>query len=116
LGLNAGDIRTALRTVIEGTVATQLRSGDRLIDVRARYPDYYHRELSLLPQVLIPTAGGGEVALSAHWLDERTELDRERLRAVVHVTARVEGVDLLGTRSGGLRQNSNSLCCPGRDD
>jgi multidrug efflux pump subunit AcrB len=66
--------------------------------VRVRYPDEYHRDLGLLPHVLLKTPGDGRVPLSAlstiNWTGIRAELARERLRPVVHVTARVEGVDL----------------------
>jgi CzcA family heavy metal efflux pump len=97
-GLSAEDIRSSLRVVIEGTVATSLRVGERLVPIRVRYPDEYHRRLDLLPQVLLKTAGDGRVPLSAltrlQSLGATTELARERLRPVVGVTARVEGTDL----------------------
>jgi multidrug efflux pump subunit AcrB len=83
---------------VYGTVATQLRVGDRLYGVRVRYPSEYHQDLALLPPVLLKTPGGGVAPLSSlatfHSLGESTELDRERLRPVVNVTARVQGVDL----------------------
>jgi multidrug efflux pump subunit AcrB len=41
-GLSAEDILSALRVVIEGTVATSLRVDDRLVGIRVRYPDDYH--------------------------------------------------------------------------
>ncbi len=97
-GLSADNIRSSLRAVIEGTVATSLRVADRLMDVRVRYPDIYHRRLDLLPRVLLKTPDGGRVPLAAvarmQTLKPGTELARERLRPVVRVTARVNGVDL----------------------
>jgi CzcA family heavy metal efflux pump len=97
-GLSAEDIRASLRAVIEGTVATNLRVGDRLVDVRVRYPDDYHRQLDLLPQVLLKTPDGGRVPLAAvttmQTLGAGRELARERLRPLVRVTARVDGIDL----------------------
>ncbi|HLH75741.1 MAG TPA: efflux RND transporter permease subunit [Candidatus Binataceae bacterium] len=97
-GLSAQDIQTALHAVVEGTVATQLRVGDRLIDVRVRYPSDYHNNLDLLSQVLLKTPGPGNIPLSMvtrmRYLGESTELDRERLRPVVHVTARISGTNL----------------------
>ncbi len=97
-GLSVEDIRSSLRVVIEGTVATSLRVGERLVGIRVRYPDEYHRRLDLLPQVLLKTPGDGRVPLSAltrlQPLGATTELARERLRPVVGVTARVEGTDL----------------------
>jgi CzcA family heavy metal efflux pump len=97
-GLSAEDIRASLRAVIEGTVATNLRIGDRLVGVRVRYPDDYHSQLDLLQQVLLKTPDGGRVPLSAltrlQALGAGKELARERLRPVVRVTARVDGIDL----------------------
>src|SRR5262249_26606364 len=64
-GVSPDDVRAALRTVVEGTVATQLRVGDRLLGVRVRYPDNFHRSLDALGQTLIDTPNGGRVPLSA---------------------------------------------------
>jgi multidrug efflux pump subunit AcrB len=113
--LNADEIQTVLRTVVEGATATQLQVGDRLFDVLVRYPDEYHLDLSLLPKVLIKTPDGGAVPLSAiatlRWLGNQTELDRERMRPVVRVTARVEDVDL-GTAVARAKARLTSLPLP----
>ncbi len=114
-GVSAEDIRAALRSVVEGTVATQLRVGDRLLDVRVRYPDSFHRSLELLNQTLIDTPNGGRVPLSVlatlRWMGERTELDRERLRPVVRVTSRIEGVDL-GSAIARIQQRLSGMPLP----
>jgi CzcA family heavy metal efflux pump len=114
-GLNAAEIRAALRAVVEGTVATQLRVGDRLYGVRVRYPEEYRYDLGSLPHVLLKTAAGGYVPLSSvttlRWLGEANELDRERLRPVVHVTARVEGIDL-GTAIAQVKAKLATLSLP----
>ena len=113
--LSAEDIRAALRAVIEGTVATSLRVGDRLVGVRVRYPDEYHRQLDRLPQILLKTPDGGRVPLAAlarlQWMGEGRELARERLRPVVRVTARVAGVDL-GTAIERVKAHLASLALP----
>ena len=97
-GLNASEIQIALHAVIQGTVATSIRVGDRLVGVRVRYPGDFHRDLSALSEVILKTPAGGRVPLSAvvtfDFKGEKAELNRERLRPVVHVTARLEGVDL----------------------
>jgi CzcA family heavy metal efflux pump len=114
-GVSAEDIRAALRTVVEGTVATQLRVGDRLLGVRVRYPAIFHHSLDALDQTLIDTPNGGRVPLSAmaalRWFGERTELDRERLRPVVHVTSRIEGIDL-GTAIARIKDRLKDLALP----
>ena len=97
-GLSADDIRATLETAIEGTVATRLSAGDRPVNVRVRYPPDFHRELSALSEVQLRTPSGTLVPLTAvaeiRWGGETNELARERLRPVVPVTARLEGVDL----------------------
>ncbi|HVA39584.1 MAG TPA: efflux RND transporter permease subunit, partial [Candidatus Binataceae bacterium] len=113
--LSADDIRADLRTVIAGTVATSLRVGDRLMDVRVRYPRDYHHQLDLLPQVLLKTPNGGRVSLATvvqmQTLGPGKELDRERLRPVVRVTARVEGIDL-GTAIARVKARLAGLTLP----
>jgi multidrug efflux pump subunit AcrB len=114
-GLNATEVRTILTSVIEGTVATQLVVGDRLYPVRVRYPADYHQRLDLIREVMLRTPDGGQVPLSSvaslRWLGETTELNRERLRPVVRVTARVEGTDL-GTAIGQVQAKIHSLTLP----
>jgi CzcA family heavy metal efflux pump len=114
-GLNALDIEDALHTVIQGTVATQLRVRDRLFGVRVRYPESFHTDLAQLSDVLLETPAHGRVPLSSvtkfRWLGERPELDRERLRPVVHVTARLAGVDL-GTAMSEVRRRLGGLALP----
>jgi CzcA family heavy metal efflux pump len=114
-GVSAEDVRATLRSVVEGTVATQLRVGDRLIGVRVRYPAIFHRSLDALGQTLIDTPNGGRIPLSTlaalRWMGERTELARERLRPVVHVTSRIEGIDL-GTAIARVKQRLAGMALP----
>jgi CzcA family heavy metal efflux pump len=114
-GVSADDVRAALRSVVEGTVATQLRVGDRLLGVRVRYPDSFHHSLEVLRQTLVDTPNGGRVPLSAvatlRWMGERNELARERLRPVVHVTSRIEGIDL-GTAIARIKASLKNLALP----
>jgi CzcA family heavy metal efflux pump len=97
-GLTADDIRATLETAVEGSVATQLSVGDRLIGVRVRFPPSFHRSLPALSEIQLRTPAGTVVPLATvadiRWGGETTELARERLRSVVPVTARLEGVDL----------------------
>ncbi len=99
-GFSAEDIRAALETAIEGTVATQLSVGDRLVGVRVRYPQSFHRSLPALSEVQLRASSGAVVPLNTmttvRYGGEPAELARERLRAMVPVTARLENVDLGG--------------------
>jgi CzcA family heavy metal efflux pump len=114
-GLSSEDIRATLQTAIEGTVATQLSVGDRLISVRVRYPPNFHRDLPALSEVQLRTPSGTIVPLSAvaemRWGGETTELARERLRPVAHVVARLEGVDL-GTALGEIKPRLAKMVLP----
>jgi CzcA family heavy metal efflux pump len=114
-GLSTADVLATLRTVIAGTVATELRVGDRLYGVRVRYPDDFHRALNGLSEVLLRTTGGGLIPLSSVMTviprATSAELERERLRPVVHVTARVEGTDLESVISA-VQANLSGMALP----
>jgi CzcA family heavy metal efflux pump len=114
-GLNGDDIRATLETAIEGTVATELNAGDRLIGVRVRYPPNFHRDLPALSELQLRAPSGTIVPLSAvtemQWGGETTELARERLRPVVPVTARLEGVDL-GTALADITPRLSKMVLP----
>jgi multidrug efflux pump subunit AcrB len=114
-GLSADDIKVALNSVIQGTVATNVLSGDRLIDVRVRYPDPFHEDNATLSEVLLKSSTGARVPLSAvtklNFIGERNEIARERQRSVVHVTGRLEGVDL-GSAVDAIKANLAKMPLP----
>ena len=114
-GLSADDIRGALESAIQGTVATHVLSGDRLVGVRVRYPDTFHEDLGTLSEVILKSSSGAHVPLSSvtkiNYLGATNEIDRERQRPVVHVTARLEGIDL-GTAVGEVKQSLARMPLP----
>ncbi len=107
-GLSADDIRAALSSVIQGTIATNVLSGDRLVGVRVRYPDAFHEDLGTLSQVILKSTTNARVPLASvtkiNFLGKTGEIARERQRPVVHVTARLEGIDL-GTAVKEVKQS-----------
>jgi CzcA family heavy metal efflux pump len=107
-GLSADDIRAALNSVIQGTIATNVLSGDRLVGVRVRYPDAFHEDLGTLSEVILKSSSNARVPLASvtkiNFLGETSEIARERQRFVVHVTARLEGIDL-GTAVNEVKQS-----------
>jgi len=113
--LDAAYVQATLRSVIEGTVATSIRAGDRLVGVRVRYPEGFHADLPALSEVMLKTPSRGRVPLSSvtrlESSGERSELARERLRPVVHVTARLAGIDL-GTAMARVRGALLTLALP----
>ncbi|HEY6420011.1 MAG TPA: efflux RND transporter permease subunit [Candidatus Binataceae bacterium] len=114
-GLTASDVQASLHSAVQGTVATSVRVGDRLYDVRVRYPDSFHQDLSALSEVILKSPSGGHVPLSAltqlRFSGERAEMARERLTPVVHVTARLSGV-ALGTAMERVKARLRSLALP----
>jgi multidrug efflux pump subunit AcrB len=114
-GLTAEDIRAALETVVRGTVATNVLSGDRLIGVRVRYPEAFQSNNATLSEVLLKSATNARVPLASvtklNFAGEKSESARERERAVVHVTARLEGVDL-GTAMAEVKKRLASMPLP----
>ena len=114
-GLSADDIRTALDSAIQGTVATNVLSGDRLVGVRVRYPDAFREDLGTLSEVILKSGSNARVPLASvtkiNFLGATNEIDRERQRPVVHVTARLEGIDL-GTGIEAVKQNLARLQLP----
>ena len=114
-GLNADDISTALDSVIQGTVATNVLSGDRLVGVRVRYPDAFHEDLGTLSEVILKSSTGAHVPLASvtrlNFLGATNEIDRERQRPVVHVTGRLEGIDL-GTGINAVKQTLAKMALP----
>ncbi len=106
-GLSADDIRAALNSVIQGTIATNVLSGDRLVGVRVRYPEVFHEDLGTLSEVILKSSSNARVPLASvtkiNFLGETSEIARERQRPVVHVTARLEGIDL-GTAVNQVKQ------------
>jgi multidrug efflux pump subunit AcrB len=114
-GLSADDVRTALEAAIQGTVATNVLSGDRLVGVRVRYPDAFHQDLGTLSEVILKSSTNARVPLAAvtkiNYLGATNEMDRERQRPVVHVTARLEGMDL-GTGVAEVKQSLSRMPLP----
>jgi CzcA family heavy metal efflux pump len=115
-GISAADVQTTLRSVIEGTVATQVRAGDRLYGVRVRYPDIFHTDLNALSEVLLKTPNNGRVPLSLvttlKFLGQRAEIDHERLRPVLHVTARLTDNLDLGSAISQAQSKLNRMVLP----
>jgi multidrug efflux pump subunit AcrB len=64
LGLSSGQIGQAVQTALEGTIATQLQRGERLVDVRVKLARGEVRTRSQLEQLPLVLAGTAPVRLS----------------------------------------------------
>ena len=98
VGLTPEQVATQLSSGLLGQVATSFRRGDRLIDVRVRYPDRQRFSLDFVREFPLTTTAGAVVPLSGvavlQLVQGETQLFREDLRQMVPVTARLEGRDL----------------------
>jgi multidrug efflux pump subunit AcrB len=82
LGLSSGEIGQAVQTALEGTIATQLQRGERLVDVRVRLTPESLRTRSQLEQLpLVISSGQTPVRLSevAQVIDGTTPAEIQRI-------------------------------------
>jgi multidrug efflux pump subunit AcrB len=97
-GLTMTEVQSQLKTVMEGNADTYVLKGEKLIGVRTRYPDKYHSVLQDIENVRLKSSNGFYVPLSAiasiDLLKGQSEVDRENLKLMVPVSARITGRDL----------------------
>jgi len=97
-GLSVADLREILGDVMRGDAATNVQKGEKLIPVRVRYPAQYRTDLDRLEGMMIAAPEGAFVPLRTIATFERTpgqeEIDRDGLRRMVAVTARLSGRSL----------------------
>ncbi len=109
VGFTVESVAKQLSAGLLGQVATSFRRGDRLIDVRVRFPDSRRFDLDWIREFPLTTAEGGIVPLSTTSTIEtaqgETQLFREDLRQMIPVTARLEGRGL----GGGVRDVKAAL-------
>jgi multidrug efflux pump subunit AcrB len=97
-GLSPSQITTQVGTGLLGTVATAVRRGDRLIDLRVRFPDSFRFDATRLKDFPLVSSAGTLVPLSAvadtTLVEGSAQLYREDLKQMMPVTGRLEGRDL----------------------
>jgi CzcA family heavy metal efflux pump len=98
VGFTVEAVAGQLSSGLLGRVATSFRRGDRLIDVRVRFPDVRRFDLDWIREFPLTTPSGEIVPLSTTstiaLARGETQLFREDLKQMVPVTARLEGRDL----------------------
>jgi multidrug efflux pump subunit AcrB len=103
VGFTVDVVARQLSAGLLGQVATSFRRGDRLIDVRVRFPDERRFDLDWIREFPLTTPAGEIVPLATtstiELAEGETQLFREDLKQMVPVTARLEGRDL----GGGVR-------------
>jgi CzcA family heavy metal efflux pump len=99
LGLNATQVAEQLSDAWLGDVKTELRLPDRTIPVRVRYPDSYRRDQNQMAATPVRGQDGrlvplGAVAQASTTSEGEIILDRENLKQMALITARLENRDL----------------------
>jgi len=94
-GLTTDKVAEAVEPAITGTVAGQIRVGDRMYDLRVLAPgdgplDALKVRVAAPASALVPLSAMAAVSTGA----PETEIDRENLKTFVGVTARLSGRDL----------------------
>jgi CzcA family heavy metal efflux pump len=94
-GFTVDQVSSQVATGMLGKVSTAFRRGDRLVDVRVRFPDRYRFDYDWVREFPLVNAAGTIVPLSAtstvSTAEGEEELHREDLKQMVPVTARLEG-------------------------
>lgn len=100
-GLTTEEIQTQLAAMVRGDVASTMQRGEKLVGMRVSFPDVYKTDFDRLKQVRVVNADGDLIPLREvadfQFTKGQSELDREGLRPVVAVSARIEGRDLGST-------------------
>jgi CzcA family heavy metal efflux pump len=100
-GFNPGDVRDQLETMMRGEGESKIQKGEKLVGVRVRFPDNYRTDINALEKLRLINANGIFVPLTSiaaiRTTSGQAELDRERLRQFVAVTARISQRDLGST-------------------
>lgn len=100
-GFTMDEIQSQLSTIMQGNADTYVLKGEKLIGVRTRYPDQYHGVLQDIQNVRLRSPNGFYVPLNnlatVDILKGQSEIDREDLKLMLPVSARISGRDLGST-------------------
>ncbi len=106
-GFTMADVESQLHTIMNGNADTYVLEGEKLIGVRVRYPNRYHTVLQDIQSVRMRSPNGFYVPLddiaTVVILKGQSEIDRENLKPMLAVTARISGRDL-GSTIGDIKK------------
>jgi hydrophobe/amphiphile efflux-1 (HAE1) family protein len=99
LGVNTAQIASIMRSLVDGDVASQYRSEEKLIDIRVHAAEDVRGDLDRLSKVFIPTVKGGSISLDQvarlSMVNGPTQIKRnERTRQIVVAANILKGVPL----------------------
>jgi CzcA family heavy metal efflux pump len=97
-GIDAGEASKQLETQLSGDVATQIQSGANLANVRVWTPEATRGRVSQVGGLLLKSPGDGHIfplsrIAQIRVVTGQAEIERENMRRMDAVTARVEGRD-----------------------
>ncbi|HZZ69505.1 MAG TPA: efflux RND transporter permease subunit [Phenylobacterium sp.] len=97
-GIDAGEASKQLESLLTGDVATQIQSGANLANVRVWIPDQDRGRIGQLPSLLLKSPNDGHLfpvsrIAEINVINGQAEINREDMRRMDAVTARVEGRD-----------------------
>ncbi len=101
-GVDAGEAAKQISDQLSGAVATQVQSGVNLVNVRVWTPPAGRQRVSQIGALMLKSPADGHLFPIARIADVRiatgqAEIDRENMRLMDAVTARVEGRDVGST-------------------
>jgi len=98
LGLDPERVTHIARIALEGEVATQIQSGEKMVGVRVWTPGDLRSRLGRIAELRLPIAAGRAVRLGRvatfSVATGQPQLTRENLKGMVAVTGRIAGRDL----------------------
>jgi CzcA family heavy metal efflux pump len=100
-GFNPSDVHDQLETIIHGKTESSIQKGEKVINIRVRYPDIYRNDVDKVEGLQLMNANNVPVPLKNIASFRKTvgqaEIRREGLRELVAVTARISGRDMGNT-------------------
>ena len=103
-GLNAEEVKLALNNFLTGAMPTQIQEGVKMIDVRVWIPENERSSINALNNLRIRAPDGHLVPLKriAEVTTEtgQAQINRDNLKRMVAVTARISGRDMGSTVAG----------------
>jgi CzcA family heavy metal efflux pump len=114
-GFTVDQVSSQLAAGLLGERASWFRRGDRLVDIRVRFPDRFRFDEAWIREFPLAASSGLVVPLSAvadvRVAEGVSELHREDLRQMVPVSARLERRDL-GSAAADLRRELGAIPLP----
>jgi CzcA family heavy metal efflux pump len=115
-GLTVEDVQQELQNDIQGSITTEIQHGEKLIGLHVRLPDEYRQNPERLSTIRVYSPNGGIYllgSLATITVDPgQSEIDRENLKQMVAVTARISGRDLGSTIADIQRTIKTNLVLP----